>query len=382
MTGRIFLIDADETLVPMIETPYEAEALLQKLLADHPDLLAGEQVNPDDPRRWLLLRREIGVPSEAGGGAHWALDHLFVDQDGVPTLIEVKRASNNQIRREVVGQMLDYAANGTLYWSLEKIRAVFEQQYEAIGVDPAVVLVDFLGPDLDPEGFWTQVKTNLQAGRVRLVFVADEIPRELLRIVEFLNEQMNPASVIALEVRQYLGGGRKTLVPRVLGQTVKGLDNTQPTSARILWNEQSFLSELELRSKTDAEVARRIFAWAHERGLRVQWGKGTKEGSAGPKLDLDGAVCNMFVLYTGGGLSVQFVSMNVPPFSDAQKRNELRQQLNDAAGLQFESKGLEGWPTVRISLLGQPGSLEGFLGVWDWYIESIRSAKTWTTSQD
>lgn len=380
MAGRIFLIDADQTLVPMIEAPYEAEALLQKLLADHPDLLAGEQVDPENPRRWLLLRREVGVPSEEGGAAHWALDHLFVDQDGIPTLIEVKRASNNQIRREVVGQMLDYAANGTLYWSLEKIRAVFEEQYQAIAVDPAVVLEDFLGPNIDAEVFWTKVKTNLQAGKVRLVFVADEIPRELLRIVEFLNEQMDPASVMALEVRQYLGGGKKTLVPRILGQTVKARENKEPTAAKKLWNEQSFLAELESKSKQGAEIAARIFEWAEARGLRIQWGKG-QEGSAGPKLDIDKTVCNTFVLYTGGGLAIQFLSMNHSPFSDVLRRDELRQRLNEAAGLQLDGTGLGGWPVFRISRLSQPLALEGFLSVWDWYLESVRSATSESQAQ-
>jgi hypothetical protein len=96
------------------ESHYEAESVLQKLLADYPDLLAGEQDNPSDPRRWLLISREVAVAGEEGGGARWALDHLFIDQDGIPTLVEVKRSTNSQIRREVVGQMLDCAANGRL----------------------------------------------------------------------------------------------------------------------------------------------------------------------------------------------------------------------------------------------------------------------------
>jgi hypothetical protein len=33
----------------MIEQPYEAEAVLQRLLADYPNLLAGDQ--DDEPRR-------------------------------------------------------------------------------------------------------------------------------------------------------------------------------------------------------------------------------------------------------------------------------------------------------------------------------------------
>ena len=75
-------------------------------------------MSPSAPRRWLLISREVGVPGEAHGGAKWALDHLFIDQDGIPTLVDVKRSTNSQIRREVVGQLLDYAANGSVYWSL------------------------------------------------------------------------------------------------------------------------------------------------------------------------------------------------------------------------------------------------------------------------
>jgi 5-methylthioribose kinase len=40
--------------------------------------------------------------------------------------VEVKRSSDTRIRREVVGQMLDYAANAVVYWPLEMIRAKFE----------------------------------------------------------------------------------------------------------------------------------------------------------------------------------------------------------------------------------------------------------------
>src|SRR5688572_18045462 len=65
------------------------------------------------PRRWLLITREAGIAlvSDDGGGSRWSLDHLFVDQDGIPTLVEVKRASDTRGRREVVAQMLDYAAS-------------------------------------------------------------------------------------------------------------------------------------------------------------------------------------------------------------------------------------------------------------------------------
>jgi hypothetical protein len=77
------------------------------------------------------------------------------------------------------------------------------------------------GDEVDPEEFWQRVKINLQAGRVRMVFVADRIPPELRRIVEFLNLQMDPAEVLAIEVEQFVGRGLRTLVPRIIGQTAE-----------------------------------------------------------------------------------------------------------------------------------------------------------------
>ena len=56
------------------------------------------------------------------GGNRWSLDHLFLDQEGIPTLVEVKRGTDTRIRREVVGQMLDYAANAIVYWPVEELR--------------------------------------------------------------------------------------------------------------------------------------------------------------------------------------------------------------------------------------------------------------------
>ena len=87
---------------------------------------------------------------------------------------------------------------------------------------PDEVVAESLGDDADVEEFWQQAGDNLRAGKVRMVFVTDEIPRELRRVVEFLNGQMNPAEVIAIEVKQYVGpDGTRTLVPRVIGQTAE-----------------------------------------------------------------------------------------------------------------------------------------------------------------
>ncbi len=72
----------------MEEKEYDSEALLQTLLAKYHDLLGGDQMNSEEPRRFMLVKRELGIPSGEIGGERFSQDHLFLDQDGIPTLME------------------------------------------------------------------------------------------------------------------------------------------------------------------------------------------------------------------------------------------------------------------------------------------------------
>ncbi|HKS77647.1 MAG TPA: hypothetical protein VJQ07_02135 [Gaiellaceae bacterium] len=217
--GGVFLIRDSGELLEMSEAAYDSEAVLQELLAKYPNLLTGDAHNEGPPRRWVLVSRELSLTSVGGTSGAWSVDHLFLDQDGIPTLVEVKRSTNSEIRRSVVGQMLDYAANAVVYWPIERLRATFELNSEKEDADPEQRIAELVGGEADVEQFWQTVATNLQAQRVRLVFVADEIPPELARVIEFLNGQMRPAEVLGIEVKQYAGENLKTLVPRIVGRT-------------------------------------------------------------------------------------------------------------------------------------------------------------------
>jgi hypothetical protein len=249
MNSGVYLLQDDKSLLRMDETPYEAESLLQLLLEDHPDLLAGDQIDVATPRRWLLIKREAGVPESEGSSDRWALDHLFLDQDAVPTFVEVKRASDTRSRREVVAQMLDYAANGTEYWPVDRMRELFAGRCAVGGLSPSEEVMNFLGNEGDEEEFWTRASSNLREGRIRLLFVADQIPPALQRIVEFLNKQMNPAEVLAIEIRQFAAASDRslrTLVPRVIGQTeqirsAKSSAGSRPVT--VLIDRASFLED-------------------------------------------------------------------------------------------------------------------------------------------
>lgn len=285
-SSRIWLIGPDgQQVVEMAASSYDREADFQSILAAHPALIDGQQVDPDDPRRWLLVSQEAVVPDAEAG--RWALDHLFVDQDGVATLVEVKRKSDTRLRREVVGQMLDYAANGSLRWTAAYLGDAFAGTCQAAGVDPDESLAAFLG---DPErvaSFWEMVESNLRAGRMRLLFVADEVPAELLRIVEFLNEHMSPTEVLALELRHFSGGGFSTHVPRILGRTFAAVSNKETSGRRSnkrrSWDRESFVEDVQQRLESGA--ADQVIGFLDEcaKHFEVVWGSGAVTGSFTPR---------------------------------------------------------------------------------------------------
>src|SRR4051794_27590640 len=221
MARGIFLIQGDGQLVEMKEQRYDSEALLQGLIADYPNLMVGDQINQGQPRRWLLVTREASVPSEEGGGGRWSVDHLFLDQDAIPTFVEVKRSTDTRIRREVIGQMLDYAANAVAYWSMDRMQTKFEIDCKKCGVVAIEKLSEFLGDAVSQDRFWKLADANLRTGKIRMVFVADEVPPELSCVVEFLNKQLHSAAVFAVEVKQYVGQGMKSFVPRLIGTRKK-----------------------------------------------------------------------------------------------------------------------------------------------------------------
>jgi hypothetical protein len=276
----VFVFKDQKSLVAMQPANFATEDVFQRLLADFPLLLSGDQIDVASPRKWLLISREKSIPSQDGGSARWSADHLFMDQDSVPTIVEVKRHTDTRLRREVVGQMLDYAANAVVYWPVEELRAEFERDCAAKSTDPAEEIRSRLGIEGDVEPFWQRAKTNLQAGRIRLLFVADQIPSELRRIVEFLNEQMDPAEILALELRQYEGEGLKTLVPILYGQTQEAQQKKGVAALPREWNEQELYDELQRRFDANiVEVARKIASWMKENSTAISFGRGSKDGS-------------------------------------------------------------------------------------------------------
>lgn len=376
MTRSIYLIDHQNALTELREQPYDSEALLQQLLADHPGVLAGNAGGTVD-QRWLLVTREASVPDEFGV-SRWAVDHLFLDQDAVPTLVEVKRSTDTRIRREVVGQMLDYAANAVAYWPIDRLRAAFEARCAKEKLSAAEQLADVInGSALDESTFWQRAKTNLQAGRIRLVFVADAIPRELQRVVEFLNEQMDPAEVLALEVRQYVADGMRTLVPTLLGQTAEAQQRKGTTGLTVQsqWDEEKFLQHLASGSAGATEpVARELLEWSKDRADDVWWGRGQTMGSFVPVVTQHNRKYQLFAVYSLGVIEFYFQWLSGKPgFTDEKLLLELLGRLNAIPGVAMPPNALKRRPSVPLSVFSAATARTQLFATLDWLVSSIRS---------
>lgn len=57
----VFLLQGEDSLVAMEPGQFASEDDFQRLLSRFPELLVGDQVDPQSPRRWILVKRELSV---------------------------------------------------------------------------------------------------------------------------------------------------------------------------------------------------------------------------------------------------------------------------------------------------------------------------------
>ncbi len=286
----------------------------------------------------------------------------------------MKRSADTRIRREVVGQMLDYAANAVLYWSIEDIKNSYERYCEKNQVDPYINLQELLGEDKSVNEFWEKVNINLKAGKIRLIFVADKIPKELQRIIEFLNEQMNPAEVLGLEIKQFGNDNLKTLVPKIIGQT-SSAQIKKRYREKTQWTEESFYKELERREgRLSVEIVKKLINNLRSKVSRFWFGQGKQMGSIVPTIDLPSTSYYLFAIWTYGKIAIYFQwYKEKPPFDDIKKRLELLEKLNTIKGVNIPESKIDKRPSFPIQLLKEQEEFEKFINIYEWFLEEVKA---------
>jgi hypothetical protein len=348
----------------MTEARFDAEAVLQALIAQHPEMLADE-VAGQSPL--LLVRREAAIRDEADAGGRFSLDHLYIDANGVPTLVEVKRSSDTRARREVVAQMLDYAANAKVSFSVEKIAAWVEDNAQQQSSSTPEVLSETLGIE-DPDAFWATVATNLDAERFRLIFVSDAIPPELRRIIEFLNGQMSSTEVLAIEVKQYVDDTEQhqTIVPRIIGNTETAKQTKHARRAATRIDRASLLATLAKADQGAAQAAQALLDWEESRpDLSVRW---NQAGDIG--FGVGQALVRLFPEAT---VEVKVNTLRkLDPAWDDDRIEQLVQRLEQIEGVRFFKGSRRQWPRTQLAPLADPGTRDAFLAIINDVVESLR----------
>jgi hypothetical protein len=217
--SKIYLRGGDSrtTALTRVHCVDEKEELHRLLLNNH-DLLPGEQIDPEAPRRWLLIKHEMPVRDPATGTSRWSIDLFFADQFAIPTLVECKRCDDTRTRREVIAQMLEYAANGHHYWTADEMCSY--AQKSAGGADKLDAALREIGRmDESAKDFFASVQQNLREAKMRPVFFLEESPNELRSLVDFMNKQLKDTEVLIVEARQYQQGNDRIVVPWLFGFT-------------------------------------------------------------------------------------------------------------------------------------------------------------------
>jgi hypothetical protein len=176
---------------------------------------------PDDGNQDVKIEfvaRQIDL--EAG-----TLDLLFVDSTGLPIAVEVKLALNDDARRKVVAQAIDYLSSLTELTVDELDNKVGGRLGDALKR-----LAD--GDPAEFERLWSCVGTNLRARTARLVVALDDAPASLERIFRFL-ATYSSLDVQMLTLQRYSTDLGDVVVPQIRVNPAAERRSTGPTQSPL-----------------------------------------------------------------------------------------------------------------------------------------------------
>lgn len=188
-----------------------SEAYIQNLVHIHPASLPIAEIDPIFANPVAICRE---LPTPAG-----PIDNFLVTSAGLPVLVECKLWRNPQARREVVGQILDYAKELSR-WSSSDLQRAVRQRLKCDG-DPVLERVREVAPETEEILFNDALTHNLRRGRFLLLIIGDGIREGVEAIGEYLQAHAGlhfSLGLVELPIFALPDGGR-LVVPRVVART-------------------------------------------------------------------------------------------------------------------------------------------------------------------
>jgi hypothetical protein len=194
------------------------EAEIQALVHAHPAALPIAEIDP-------MFVGAVSVCREMQLGRAGRVDNFLITPSGLPVLVECKLWRNPEARREVIGQILDYA-KVLSRWSFSDLQREVGSRTGA-GPDALLKLVRAAAPNVDEIQFTDAVTANLRRGRFLLLILGDGVREDVEAIASYLQIHAGLHFTFGLvEFPVYrLPNGERLVAPRVVARTTSILRN-------------------------------------------------------------------------------------------------------------------------------------------------------------
>ena len=216
----LVVLDSDSparTISRVPEGETTREHPLRDLIFDNPAILPLTELDPGIGRV-VAVAKELNLP---GSGF---IDVLLVSEHGRLIVVECKLWRNPQARREVIGQVLDYAGELARI-GYEGLQRAISSRLKRQG-NVLHQLIAGAGSTISEATLVDRVDRDLAAGRFLLLIVGDGITEGAQRIGAFLTRHAGLAFDLAMieiaEYRETAPGStqpRRILHPRILART-------------------------------------------------------------------------------------------------------------------------------------------------------------------
>lgn len=272
------------------------ENWLQKIIHENPQVLPIDNIESSFAPL-ISLGREI--PTSVG-----FIDNLFISPDGYITLVETKLWRNPEAKREVVGQIIDYAKEFTS-WSFSDLDKVV-RQYQQFTHKLSKGIIDLIKEHEMVEDYQEQIiidniERNLKRGRLLLLIVGDGIRESVEEMVDYLSNSPQIHFTLGLvELQVYknpANESEKIVIPNLITRTreitraVVRIENNSNNNvvvqtdfveekAEIRKNKRytltadDFFDQLQTNTNYDTVLfAQQILNSAQEKGYCIDWGQ-------------------------------------------------------------------------------------------------------------
>ena len=281
--------------IPLNEKHFQ-ENWLQKIIHKNPQILPIDDIESGFAPL-ISLGREIST-------SVGYIDNLYISPNGYLTIVETKLWRNPEAKREVVGQIIDYAKELT-NWNFTKLNDGVKnssQLYNNNSKGIIELIKNFENIEEHEEyKIIDNIERNLKRGRFLLLIVGDGIRESVEEMVDFLSNTPQIQFTLGLVELQFYKNpnveGELIAIPNLITRTreitraIVKIENStngnvtietdfieekvKPITARTTITEDDFFEQLQQNTDYEsAEFAKHILATVKEKGYFVEWRQG------------------------------------------------------------------------------------------------------------